>query len=63
MQYSTVPYFSERVWRLMDEGVERSLTLATWLLPLFLALRFYALYANSAFDEEPVAKPLLRSFT
>ena len=45
----------------MDEGVERSLTLATWLLPLFLALQFYALYANSAFDEEPVAKPLLRS--
>lgn len=61
MPYTAVPYFPPRLWQLMDEGVERSLNIALWLLPLFLLIRFYALYATSALEEEPVAKPLLRA--
>jgi hypothetical protein len=59
MKYSSVYYFPDRVWVLMEAGVGQSLGVALALLPLFLLVRFCQDYLQSSLQEELTLRALI----
>jgi hypothetical protein len=59
MKYSSVYYFPDRVWVLMEAGVGQSLGVALALLPIFLLIRFCQDYLQSSLQEELTLRALI----
>lgn len=61
MKYQSVFYFPERVWILMEAGINQTLELALALLPIFLLLRFAQDYTQSCLDEALALSALINA--
>ena len=59
MKYSSVYYFPDRVWVLMEAGLGQSLGVALALLPIFLLIRFCQDYLQSSLQEELTLRALI----
>jgi hypothetical protein len=61
MKYSSVYYFPDRVWILMETGLDRCLEVALALLPIFLLIRFCQDYLQSSLQEELTLRALINA--
>jgi hypothetical protein len=59
MKYSSVYYFPDRVWILMEKSLGPCLEVALALLPIFLLIRFSQDYLQSSLQEELTLRALI----
>jgi hypothetical protein len=61
MKYVSVYYFPDRVWIMMEDGLDRCLEVALTLFPIFLLIRFCQDYLQSSLQEELTLRALIAS--
>jgi hypothetical protein len=63
MKYVSVYYFPDRVWVVMEAGVNNCLEVSLFLLPIFLLIRFFQDYLQSSLQEELTLRALISALS